>query len=111
MAGGALIKSGLVNSLLLGCYSEGRLVCIGKAATGLSAADIGALTSFAKQLPELKPPFANPPRFRAGLYEKTVWVPPQLVVDVKFLEWTSDLTLRGPTILGFRDMPPEACVL
>ena len=111
VVGGATIKSGLVNALLLGVCTEDGLLYVGKAATGLSAADIEALTGFANQLPEQKPPFANPPRFSPTVYEKVVWFPPTLVLEVRFLEWTSDLTLRGPVILGFREKAAEECRL
>ena len=109
VAGGAVIKSGLVNSLLLGLYNEDGLIYVGKAATGLSAADLQALTGFTNQLPEQKSPFLNPPRSSGTIYDKVVWFPPTIVVEVKFLEWTSDLTLRDPVILGFRDKPAGEC--
>lgn len=111
VVGGAILKSGLVNSLLLGVYQDGVLLFIGKAATGLSAADIQALTQFATQLPPQPSPFANLPKLSVPAYEQTVWFPPQLVVEVRFLEWTSDLTLRAPIVLGFRQVDPKSCIL
>jgi ATP-dependent DNA ligase len=40
-----------------------------------------------------------------------VWVPPQLVVKVQYHEWTSDSTLRAPTIQGFWERDPASCQL
>ncbi|PWK15569.1 RNA ligase family protein [Tumebacillus permanentifrigoris] len=110
VVGGAIVKSGLVNSLLIGLYQEDQLIYIGRAATGLDNAMIQALTQFVNHLPSQPPPFQNPPRHTGNAYEKVVWFPPQLVVEVRFMEWTSDLTLRAPVVLGFRETEVRACV-
>jgi bifunctional non-homologous end joining protein LigD len=110
VVGGVSVKNGLVNSLLLGLYNdEGDLIFIGRAGTGLDNAMIQALTQFVNQLPTLKSPFQNPPRHTETAYEKLVWFPPQLVVEVRFLEWTSDLTLRSPVVLGFLEKQVKSC--
>lgn len=111
VVGGATLKSGLVNSLLVGAYQEGELIFIGKAGTGLSSADIQALTSFAARLPAQTSPFVNLSKHPTGPYEQVVWFPPKLTVHIRFLEWTSDLTLRSPIVEGFRDKKAEECVI
>jgi bifunctional non-homologous end joining protein LigD len=54
------------------------------------------------QLKELElptSPFAKP----IHTNEKAHWVTPQIVVEVKFSEWTADHRLRQPIFLGVRD--------
>ncbi|KEO84312.1 hypothetical protein EL26_05965 [Tumebacillus flagellatus] len=110
VVGGVSVRNGLVNSLLLGLYDDDdRLLYIGRAGTGLDNAMIQALTQFVNQLPPMKPPFQNPPRHTETAYEKLAWFPPQLVVEVRYLEWTSDLTLRSPVVLGFLEKDVASC--
>lgn len=109
IVGGVLVKNGLANSLLLGLYQEEQLLYIGRAANGLDSQMIQALTQFVQQLPPQPAPFHQPPRHVSTAYEKVVWLPPQLVVEVRFLEWTSELTLRSPIVLGFREHAAKTC--
>src|SRR6185295_16965884 len=44
-------------------------------------------------------PFSTPVRTN----EKAHWVRPEVVVEVKFNEWTADNRLRQPIFLGVRD--------
>jgi bifunctional non-homologous end joining protein LigD len=111
VVGGVSVKNGLVNSLLLGLYHEEQLLYIGRAGTGLDNAMIRALTQFVNGLPPQKPPFQNPPRITETAYERLVWFPVQLVVEVRFMEWTSDLTLRAPVVLGFCERETKTCTL
>ena len=41
---------------------------------------------------------------------ETTWVKPELVVEVKFAEWTKDRSLRAPVFLRVRDDKPAASV-
>ena len=45
------------------------------------------------------PPFERPPRTN----ERAHWTRPEVVVEVKFNEWTADGKLRQPIFLGVRD--------
>lgn len=112
VVGGATLRGGNVNSLLLGLYQDGKLIYIGKAGSGLNNDSIAALTAFARGLPKQGHPFAVKPKLPASTaYDEIVFFPPQLVVEVQFMEWTADMTLRAPTIQGFREQDPEECVL
>ncbi|HEU4964723.1 MAG TPA: non-homologous end-joining DNA ligase [Bacilli bacterium] len=108
---GATLKMGFVNSLLLGVYHEGNLLFIGKAGSGLDNKDIQSLTKFAKQMGEQPSPFGQPVKLPRSSYDDLIYFPPQLVVEVQYMEWTSDMTLRAPTIQGFREMEAQLCVL
>ena len=47
----------------------------------------------------------------ARLAQPVHWVKPQIVIEVKFTEWTRDGRLRQPIYLGLRpDKPPKQCV-
>jgi bifunctional non-homologous end joining protein LigD len=51
---------------------------------------------------------ACPFRERPKTNERPHWIRPQIVVEVKFSEWTRDGKLRAPVYLGVRDdVPPE----
>ncbi len=52
-----------------------------------------------KPLERKKPPFEETPR----TYERAHWVKPEIIVEVKFNEWTADGRLRQPIYLGTRD--------
>lgn len=108
---GATLKGGFVNSLLLGVYHEGKLLFIGKAGSGLDNNDIRSLTCFAKQLPKQESPFGGPVKLPRSTYDELIYFPPQLVVEVQYMEWTSDMTLRAPAIQGFRERDPKSCML
>lgn len=110
VVGGVSLRGGQVNSLLLGLYQEGRLHYIGKAGSGLTGDQLRALTAFVGQLPRQPHPFSSLPQLTAGTrYDQIAYLPPQLVVEVQFLEWTSDLTLRAPSVRGFRERDPRSC--
>ena len=101
VVGGVTTKGGQVNSLVLGLYNEGKLVFIGKAGSGLSATDLQALTQFINKLPPQPCPFAHPPQLLKHTFDELIYVPPQLVVEVEFMEWSNDMQMRQPTVQGF----------
>jgi bifunctional non-homologous end joining protein LigD len=96
-------------SLLLGAYERGKLLYIGHVGTGFTGA---TLTAFKKQLDRLAAdhdPFDSPlPPSHA---RRAHWVKPQIVVTVRFTEWTADGKMRHPIFVGVRDdKRPEDCV-
>jgi bifunctional non-homologous end joining protein LigD len=109
VVGGVGVKNGFVNSLILGVYTEGKLICVGKAGSGLSSADVQALTQFARAVKGQPCPFEKKPKFPGANFDEIIWFPLQLVVEVEFMEWTSDLILRAPTIQRFVERDPAAC--
>lgn len=100
-------------SLLVGQYDdEGRLVYAGNVGSGF---DDRLLASLRKKLDSLtvgESPFdemtPSSMRFARPKNVAVTWVKPELVVTVKFTEWTNDGHLRAPSLVGLRtDKAPE----
>ncbi|HEV2148920.1 MAG TPA: hypothetical protein VGR37_16055 [Longimicrobiaceae bacterium] len=88
-----------LGSLLVGYFQDGELVFVGGVGTGF---DVQALREMRARLDALaaeEPPFREPPRTRTPAH----WVRPEVVVELKFAEWTADGRLRQPVFLGVRD--------
>lgn len=103
-------KTRALGALWLATFSQERLVLRGKVGSGLDRAARAALEERFMELaldspaPELELPAAPPPR---GVR----WVRPELVVSVRFAEWTEDGVLRHPVFRGLRvDVSPHDCV-
>lgn len=88
-----------IGALLLGYYDDGRLVYAGHTGGGFTRASLEATYRRLAPLERKTSPFATPPRTN----EKPHWVRPQVVVEVKFNEWTAEGRLRQPIFLGIRD--------
>lgn len=91
-----------ISSLLLGYYDEKlSLYYCGHVGTGFSHASLQDLAKrfnalIQKSTPQLK-------NFPTDIsLEKTVWLKPNLIAEIKFSEWTSDGRLRHPVYLGLR---------
>ncbi|MCM3127695.1 RNA ligase family protein [Paenibacillus provencensis] len=104
--GGVTFRDKLVNSLLLGLYNEqGELEYIGHAGTGrFTVQDWRTLTEQALSMGVKHMPFVNIP----GRNQGALWIQPELVVRVTFLEWTPGGTMRHPTIESFAPHIPAA---
>ena len=93
-------------ALVLGLYDGKELKSIGSVGTGF---DQETQEQILKQLKPLKvstPPLENPPKLR----EHVDWVHPEMVVRVKYANWTEDSHLRAPVFLSVRkDRTPEDC--
>lgn len=100
---GATLRQGRVNALILGEPADAPNRYIGKAATGLNQQELTILTQFLPQLRMSKPPIDVAPRFPST--ETVIWLQPLLTVQVRFLSWTPDGTLRSPVIKGFSLTP------
>lgn len=86
-------------SLLLGYYEDGALIHAGHTGTGFSRAALADIGDRLKKLERKTSPFRDPPETN----EKAHWVRPELVVEVKFNEWTREGKLRQSAFLGIRD--------
>lgn len=104
--GGYTLRAGLPSALLLGLYNDGELIYAGRAGSGLSSSDWQAIIGFLQAAEIEKSPFATTP-LTTG--REVRWVEPHLAVQVKFMEWSSDLKLRAPVILGFSPATYENC--
>ncbi|HOS17766.1 MAG TPA: DNA ligase D [Clostridia bacterium] len=89
-----------ISALLLGVYEDGKLVYAGRAGTGLSRADMEELSEKFEGLEAAVPPFADAPEPRAR--EKTFWLAPELVAEIRFAEWTRENLLRQASYKGLR---------
>jgi bifunctional non-homologous end joining protein LigD len=89
-----------LGALLLGYHDrDGRLVYAGHAGGGFTRAGLAEMARRLAPLERKTSPFAEPVRTN----EPAHWVRPEVVVEVKFAEWTSDGKLRQPIYLGTRD--------
>lgn len=109
VAGGVTYRDGLVNAILFGLYDEkGELHYIGHAGAGrMTVQDWRSLTIEAESLRIPSMPFAAVPQRS----KEAVWIKPQLVFKIHFLEWNPSGTFRQPVIQAQVDLPPESCLL
>ncbi len=85
-------------ALAIGYYDDqGKLHHAGNVGSGFTDA---MLTSTMKKLRELE---TDEKSFADRVEGKVTWIRPELVAQVKFLEWTQDGHLRAPVFLGLRD--------
>lgn len=93
-------------SLILGCYRDGELHHAGQVGTGFDNRTIEMLYGKVEPLVTDRCPFAAVPKIPG----EVVWVKPELIVKIKFLNWTKDHILRAPVYLGLREdlaSPPK----
>jgi len=98
-------------SLLLGHYTgddQDRLIYVGNVGTGFDDRTLRAMRDRLDTRRTEEPPFAEPltrnrtpfGRSREG---PITWVKPELVAQVRFVQWTDDGHLRAPSFLGLRE--------
>lgn len=95
LVAGYTLRENKVNSLLLGIWQGERLVCVGKAANGLSNEDLERLNEELPRWEVKESPFGE------LLSPEVHYVEVKLAVLVEFLEWTDAMALRFPVIKGF----------
>jgi len=94
-------------SLLLGVYAENRTTYAGAVGGGF---DQRTMRLLSQALPGLRGG-AEPPRGADRVPADALWVRPELVVSVKFSEWTPEGTLRFPIFVGLHpEVDPRACI-
>ncbi|TAK16580.1 MAG: DNA ligase D, partial [Acidobacteria bacterium] len=86
-------------SLLLGYCQHGALVFAGSVGTGFNQKELDKLAGLFAKRAAVSSPFSN----RVVSNEKPHWLRPDLVCQVKFIEWTGEGLLRQPVYLGLRD--------
>ncbi len=89
-----------VSSLLLGVYEGEVLIYAGRAGTGLTTRGMAELENQFLRIKRDTSAFKQPPRVRA--HEKTTWLEPWLVAEIKFAQWTDDHLLRQASFKGLR---------
>lgn len=91
-----------LGSLLLGVYKpSGGLVYTGRVGTGFDADDLREIKKRLSPLARKTCPADSPPNAaeRRGAH----WVRPEMVVEVRFGQWTDDGRLRHPSFIGVRE--------
>jgi bifunctional non-homologous end joining protein LigD len=95
-------------SLVLAVREGDELVYVGNVGTGFTEAEIERLLALLKPLERTTPPFREVPKMPRVRKGDVVWVEPELVAEVEFVEWTHDGHLRAPVYKGLReDKEPE----
>ena len=104
-------------SIIVGLYDnkgskkDARLIHVGQAGSGFTEQSHAAMW---KKLKALETP-GNPFHGRVDTLRKNHWVKPQLVAEIKFIEWTHEgetgrSNLRAPVYQGLRaDKKPSEC--
>ena len=88
-----------IGALLLGYFDKDRFIYVGHTGGGFTRKGLEEMYRRLKALERKTPPFEETPKTN----EKAHWVKPEVVVEVKFNEWTADRRLRQPIFLGVRD--------
>jgi len=88
-----------IGALLLGYFDKDRFIYVGHTGGGFTRKGLEEMYRRLKPLERKTPPFEETPKTN----EKAHWVKPEIVVEVKFNEWTADRRLRQPIFLGVRD--------
>jgi bifunctional non-homologous end joining protein LigD len=84
-------------------YRGNELVWVGNCGTGFTERGIGELLRDLKPLVTEVPPLAVVPKMPKVRKGDVVWVKPELVCEVEFVEWTHDGHLRAPSFQGLRE--------
>lgn len=88
-----------LGALLLGYFDGGRFIYVGHTGGGFTSKGLGEMYRRLQPLEQKKSPFEEVPNTN----ERPHWVKPEIVVEVKFNEFTADGMLRQPIYLGIRD--------
>ena len=88
-----------IGALLLGYFDKDRFIYVGHTGGGFTQKGLEEMSRRLKPLERKTSPFEETPKTN----EKAHWVKPEVVVEVKFNEWTADRRLRQPIFLGVRD--------
>src|SRR5581483_5291861 len=96
-------RSGRFGSLVLGVWRGDELSYVGNVGTGFTDKDIDDLLARLRPLEQRESPFPIVPKMPKVKRTDVVWVRPQLVAEVEFVEWTHDGRLRAPSFQGLRE--------
>jgi bifunctional non-homologous end joining protein LigD len=91
-------------ALAIGAYREGKLIFLGKVGTGFDEETLRELKRTLDGMRAEKPVEEEPPY-------PVIWVRPELVCEVRYVEITPDLKLRAPAFLRLKDKDPRECEL
>ncbi len=86
-------------ALVLGERADDELNWVGNVGTGFDQKTLAALHRVMQPLRQAKSPFARAPKFP----QEVVWLKPQLICAVRYLERTSAGRLRAPVYAGLKE--------
>ena len=99
-------RHGTLGALIVGIYTDGKLVPVGHVGSGFDDRTLRELRAILKEHQSPSSPFAVQPKVN----QPATWCFPDLVCEVRYAEITRDGTLRHPTYLGLRgDVEPKDC--
>jgi DNA ligase D-like protein (predicted ligase) len=110
--GGYKPLAGSFDSILIGYYQGGELLCAGKVRNGFTPHTRAVIFERLRRLMSARCPFSNLPTTRSGHWGEGIaaeemdtieWVKPRLVAEISFVEWTRDGSLRHAAFLALRD--------
>jgi bifunctional non-homologous end joining protein LigD len=88
---------------VLGVWRGRELVYVGNVGTGFTDKVIDELLAKLRPIGQKESPFAVVPKMPKVKKADVVWVRPELVCEVEFVEWTHDGRLRAPSFQGLRE--------
>lgn len=95
-------------SLILGRYNERKLFYMGNCGSGFSGEEQKKLIEKFQNIKMSSSPFSEKINLKG---RKPQWLKPELVCEVKFLEWTKEGKMRHPVYKGLReDKEPEEII-
>lgn len=95
-----------IGSLLIGLHDDnGQLFYAGRLRSGVTSRQNDLLMSKLRSLQCQMPSFPSPPKLKGT---DVVWVKPQVVVEVKFMEITPSGRVRHAVYMGIREDKPAA---
>jgi bifunctional non-homologous end joining protein LigD len=97
-------------SLIMGLHENGELKYVGNCGTGFNDVSLKELFMRFELLKTSTCPFKRVPKL-TGAKGKPVWIKPELVANIKFLEWTGDGIMRSPVFMGLREDKDAAEVI
>jgi bifunctional non-homologous end joining protein LigD len=101
-----------IGALLVGVREDedGPLRFAGRVGTGFTDGELDRLGEMLGPLVRDASPFAVVPK-AVKIPREAVWVEPELVCEVEFVEWTREGVLRAPSYKGLRDDKPAGLVV
>jgi bifunctional non-homologous end joining protein LigD len=96
-------RVGGFGALVAGVHDAGVLRWAGNVGTGFSDREIRRLREVMAPLERRDSPFADVPRMPRVRSSDIVWLEPELVAEVEFVEWTHEGRMRAPSYLRLRE--------
>jgi len=101
-------REGYFGSLILAAYDGAEMRFVGHTGSGFGFDQLEETLEMMKKLAVDECPIDHVPYVN----REPVWIRPELVVEIKFHEWTREGAMRAPIFVRFReDKRPEECII